>query len=250
MGGTIAKFYRDTGADVKVYDKFKDSDSLEEVLGQDYIFVAVPTNFNGKTIDLSAMDDAMSNARKSKARAIIIKSTIVPGTTDKYQRQYPNIKIIFNPEFLTEATAFQDFQYPDRQLVGYTLQSYDIAGEVLALLPLAPFTKIVPAVAAEMVKYYGNTWFAVKVVFANQMYDICEALGINYDLVADCVAADRRIGRSHLDVWHGGYRGYGGKCLPKDTRALISFAESLGVDLKLLKTAEEINKKLTGGVDR
>lgn len=250
VGGTVAKFYREGGADVRVYDKFRPIDDLSRVLEQDYLFIAVPTDFNGRSIDLSAMDDAMSNAAKSRARAIIIKSTVVPGTTEKYQKQYPHLKILFNPEFLTEATAYQDFNYPDRQIVGYTPSSYDIAGEVMALLPLAPFSRIIPARAAEMTKYFGNTWFSVKVIFANQMYDLCEKLGIDYSIVADCVGADRRIGSSHLDAWHGGYRGYGGKCLPKDTRALISFAEDLGVDLKLLKTAEEINRKLTGGVDR
>lgn len=250
VGGTVANFYRENGADVKVYDKFKASDPLEEVLRQDYIFIAVPTNFNGTSIDLSSMDEAMENASRAQAKAIIIKSTIVPGTTEKYQKKYPHIKIIFNPEFLTEATAVQDFKYPDRQIIGYTEVSYDLAGDVEQILPIAPFTRIIPATAAEMVKYFGNAWFSVKVVFANQMYDLCEALGIDYDLVKDCVASDRRIGRSHLDVWHGGYRGYGGKCLPKDTRALIKFAEDLGTDLKILKIAEQINKELTGGVDR
>src|SRR3989338_3515570 len=250
VGGTVAKFYRDGGSDVKVYDKFRPMDELEEVLRQDYIFVAVPTNFNGISIDLSAMDDAMANAAKSKSKAVIIKSTVVAGTTDSYQKQYPHLKIIFNPEFLTESTAYQDFNYPDRQIVGYTDKSFDVAGDIMELLPLAPFNRIVPAKAAEMTKYFGNTWFSVKVTFANQMYDLFDKLGIDYGIVADCVGADRRIGRSHLEVWHGGYRGYGGKCLPKDTRALIKFAEDNGVDLKILKTAEEINKQLTGGVDR
>ncbi|OGZ53271.1 MAG: hypothetical protein A3B25_00150 [Candidatus Ryanbacteria bacterium RIFCSPLOWO2_01_FULL_48_26] len=251
VGGTIAGFYRQTGADVKVYDKYKESDPLEEVLAQDYIFIAVPTNHvEGQGMDFSMLDDAMQNASRSRARAIIIKSTVLPGTTARYQKQYPNIKIIFNPEFLTELTAYTDFQYPDRQLVGYTDASYDIAAEIQELLPLAPFTRIMPAEAAEMAKFFGNTWFAVKVVFANQMYDLCQTLGIDYETVRDGVAADRRIGRSHLDVLHGGYRGYGGKCLPKDTRALIDFAESLGLDLKLLKMVEELNRELTGGVDR
>ena len=114
----------------------------------------------------------------------------------------------------------------------------------MELLPLAPFERIVPATEAEMVKYFGNTWFSAKVVFANQMYDLCQKLGIDYDRVKDSVAADKRIGRSHLDVMHGGYRGYGGACLPKDTRSLIQFGEALGVDLKLLKTVEEINNEL------
>ena len=250
VGGTVSGFFREAGADVRVYDKFRPQDPLAEVLKQDYIFIAVPTNFDGTAIDLSAMDDAMANAAKSEARAVIIKSTVIPGTTEKYQKQYPHLKIIFNPEFLTELTAYQDFKYPDRQIVGYTPQSYEIASDILNLLPLAPFSRIIPAAAAEMAKYFGNTWFSVKVVFANQMYDLCQALGIDYNLVKDSVAADRRIGRSHLDPLHGGYRGYGGKCLPKDTRALIKFAADHGVDLKILKTAEEINKDLTGGVDR
>src|SRR5262245_58825276 len=110
VGGTVASFYREAGADVKVYDKFKAIDTLEEVLVQDYIFIAVPTNFNGQSIDLSNMDDAMANAAKSQAKAVIIKSTVVPGTTEKYQKQYPHLKILFNPEFLTEATAYQDFK--------------------------------------------------------------------------------------------------------------------------------------------
>ena len=251
VGGTVAKWYRDHGASVKVYDKFLESDPVEEVLSQDYIFIAVPTNFDGKSIDLSAMDDAMKNASRAKtARAVIIKSTVVPGTTDKYQEQYPHLKIIFNPEFLTESTAFQDFSYPDRQIIGYTDKSYDMTGDIESILPLAPFVRFVPAKVAEMAKYFGNTWFSVKVTFANQIYDICEAIGIDYELVRDIVGADRRIGRSHLDVKHGGYRGYGGKCLPKDTRALISFAKVSGVDLELLRVVEEINKRLTGGVDR
>lgn len=250
VGSTIAGFYTQRGHDVRVYDKYKTSQPVEEVLRQDFIFLAVPTPFEGK-IDLSAMDDAMSAvAEADHGKIVVIKSTVTPGTTERYQRQYPHLNIIFNPEFLTESTADQDFGYPDRQIVGYTERSYSVAGDVLQLLPLAPFSRLVPATVAEAVKYFGNNWFAVKVVFANQMYELCEKLGVPYDVVKECVTADKRIGPSHLDVWHKGYRGYGGKCLPKDIRAMIKFAEEQGLDLKLLKVAEEINNELTGGVDR
>ncbi|MCX6780545.1 MAG: hypothetical protein NT003_00270, partial [Candidatus Magasanikbacteria bacterium] len=149
--------------------------------------------------------------------------------------------------FLTEETADQDMRFPDRQVVGYTKQSYTVAGDLMMLLPAAPFERIMPATEAEMVKYYANTWFAVKVVFANQMYDVCEKLGINYDTVKETAAADKRIGRSHLDIFHKGFRGYGGKCLPKDTRAMIQLGERLGLSLDLLKTTDAINNKLCGG---
>lgn len=250
VGSAIAAYYKTRGHQVLVYDKFKDLDPLEQVIKQDFIFIAVPTPFN-EGIDLSAMDDAMNNAAKAAAgKIVIIKSTVVPGTTDAYQKKHPHLKVIFNPEFLTESTADHDFSYPDRQLVGYTKESYTVAGDVMGLLPLAPFCRIIPAAAAEMVKYFGNNWFSVKVVFANQMYDVCEKLGLNYDLVAECAAADMRIGRSHLEVWHKGYRGFGGKCLPKDLRAMIKFAQGRGVDLKLLKMAEEINNQLAEAKER
>ncbi|MCX6790656.1 MAG: hypothetical protein NTV62_00480 [Candidatus Gribaldobacteria bacterium] len=80
--------------------------------------------------------------------------------------------------------------------------------------------------------------------FANQMYDLCAKLGLDYDNVKEATAADKRIGRSHLEVWHKGYRGYGGKCLVKDIRAMIQFADKQGVDFKLHKTTEEINNQL------
>ena len=149
-----------------------------------------------------------------------------------------------NPEFLTEETADQDMNYPDRQVVGYTEKSHDVAGDLMQLLPLAPFERIIPATEAELVKYFGNTWFSVKVSFANQMYDFCQALGVDYDRMVEAAAADKRIGRTHLNVWHKGYRGYGGKCLPKDNKAIIQLADIKGVDLKLHKAAELINAEL------
>ncbi len=166
------------------------------------------------------------------------------------QKKYPGHKFLFNPEFLTEATADQDMRYPDRQIIGYTDQSFNVAGHLMQMLPLAPYEKIMPATEAEMVKYFGNTWFSVKVVFANQMFDLCQKLGIDYDSVKEAAAADKRIGRSHLEIFHKGYRGYGGKCLPKDTRALIQKGRELGVPMKLLEMAEEINNDLTARADR
>lgn len=250
VGTAIQRYFERKGDKVKVYDKYKESYSVDEVLKQDFIFIAVPTPFN-KKIDLSMMDEAMANVAKADSgKVVIIKSTVIPGTTEHYQKRYPHVKIVFNPEFLTEATADQDFGYPDRQIVGFTKESYSVAGDVLQLLPLAPFSRIVPATAAELIKYFGNNWFAVKVAYANQMYDVCEKLGIDYQTIMDGVAADKRIGPSHLEAWHKGYRGYGGKCLPKDIRAMIQFAGDLGIEMKLLKAAEEINNTLTGGVDR
>ncbi|MDP3990916.1 MAG: hypothetical protein Q8P63_01330, partial [Candidatus Nealsonbacteria bacterium] len=177
-------------------------------------------------------------------KTIVIKSTVMPGTTEMFQQKYPQHKVLMNPEFLTEETADQDMAYPDRQIVGYTEKSQTVAGDVMQLLPLAPFERILPSTEAELVKYFGNTWFSVKVSFANQMYDLCQKLGVGYDRMVEAAAADKRIGRTHLNIFHKGYRGYGGKCLPKDIKALIQLADSKGVDLKIHKVAEEINNAL------
>ena len=248
VGSAIKNYYKEA----VVYDKFKDSDSLESVLKCDYIFVAVPTPYNEHGFDKSALEDAFESiASNVSDKVVIIKSTVEPGTTDYFQKKYPNLKIVFNPEFLTEVTGDQDFSYPDRQIVGFTEQSFAIAQDMLTILPLAPFERIIPAKAAEVVKYFNNTWFATKVTFANQIFDLCEKIGVDYDIVKESASADRRMtGTSHLEVKHKGYRGYGGKCFPKDVRALIDFGDENGVNMSLLKQVEEINNTLRQGQDR
>ena len=250
VGGALKRYFERKKIKPFLYDKNKKLGSPREVNKADIIFICVPTPFRTggrgrqakKGFDLSYVEDAVNHIKGNKI--VVIKSTVWPGTTEKFQKKYPQHKFLFNPEFLTELTADQDMNYPDRQIIGYTKESYTISGDILQLLPLAPFERIMPATEAEMVKYFGNTWFAVKVAFANQMYDLCQKLGIDYDRVKEAAAADKRIGRTHLEVWHKGYRGYGGKCLPKDIRALIQFADEHGVDLKIHKVTEEINISL------
>lgn len=244
VGGAVKRFFEAQHHDIIAYDPPKGLDDVAALAQADFIFVCVPTPYDEAQggFDLHFVDDAFKIIPSGKI--VVIKSTVLPGTTEQYQKKYPELKILFNPEFLTEESADQDMFFPDRQVVGYTKESFTIAGDVMQILPLAPFERIIPATEAEMVKYYGNTWFAVKVVFANQMYDVCQKLGISYDLVKESAAADKRIGKTHLEIFHKGFRGYGGKCLPKDTRALIQLGDRLGVSLDLLKATEKINTKL------
>jgi len=241
VGGAIKDYFEKKGIKSFLYDKGKDLGSIEDINQADVIFICVPTPFNDG-FDLSYVREACDYIKGNKI--LVIKSTVWPGTTDKLQEEYPHHKFLFNPEFLTEITAEQDMNYPDRQIVGYTDKSFTVAGDIMQILPLAPFESIMPAAEAEMVKYFGNTWFSIKVIFANQMYDLCKKLNLNYDRIVESAGADKRIGRSHLAVFHKGYRGYGGKCLVKDIRALIQFADENEVDLQLHKKAEEINNQL------
>lgn len=250
VGGALQRYFEQKrGIKPFLYDKGRNLGSPQEINRADIVFVCVPTPYDsppprgeGRGFDLSCVDDAFSKIEGRKV--VVLKSTILPGTTEKMQQKYPHHKVLFNPEFLTELTADQDMCYPDRQIVGYTKQSYNAAGDIMGLLPLSPFEKIMPATESELVKYFGNNWFSAKVIFANQVYDVCQKLELDYNRVMEAAAADKRIGRTHLDVWHKGYRGYGGKCLPKDIKAFIQFADAHGVDLKLHKVVDAVNEEL------
>lgn len=254
VGGALYRYMEkargyEAGKNLFGFDPYKGLNDLESLNREAAIvFLCVPTPYNVDPVDgrigfdLTYVRQAIETLEGSKI--VVIKSTVTPGTTEKLQKEYPKHRFIFNPEFLTEISADQDMNYPDRQIIGYTDQSYTVAGDVLQVLPLAPFERIMPAKEAEMVKYFGNTWFSTKVVFANQMYDLCQKLGVDYETVKEGAAADKRIGRTHLDIFHRGYRGYGGKCLPKDTRALIELGDAVGAEMALLKRVEEINNGL------
>lgn len=254
VGGSILRYYEKhrgyvVGRDLFGYDPMKPLHDLATLDREaDVVFVCVPTPYwtgeeGRRGFDDSYVRDAIGSLTGSKI--VVIKSTVLPGTTDRLQAEFPHHRIMFNPEFLTEVTADQDMAYPDRQLIGATEKSFTAATDILYLLPMAPYERVLKAKEAEVVKYFSNTWFATKVIFANQMYDLCQALGVDYDTVRDGAAADKRFtGRSHLEIFHKGKRGYAGKCLPKDTRALIELGEKVGVEMALLKRVEELNDAL------
>lgn len=226
-----------------LYDKYKKIGSPEEVNQADIIFICVPTPWTKKKgFDPSAVEDAFSIIKGRKI--VVIKSTILPGTTDKMQKKYPQHKVLFNPEFLRQATAKEDMRNSFEQIIGYTKKSKPVAKEILKILPKTSAEFIVLAKEAEMAKYFSNVFLSTKVVFANQIYNLCQKLNINYDLVKEMARANPRFAFSHFEIFTDGYRGYSGQCLPKDTKALIQFGDKLGVDLKLLKLVEKINNKL------
>jgi len=245
VGGALDRAFKTQGIDAGLYDPPKGFSDPSVLAAADVIFIAVPTPFY---LDGSGFDDsflrAAINAIPKHGKTIVLKSTILPGTTEHLQDAYPQHRILFNPEFLTETTVDFDMQHPNRQIVGYTPASRRDAELVMGLLPRAQFEKIVPARAAELVKYFGNAFYALKVAYANQMYDVCVKLGVDYETVKECAKAEPMVGERHLEIFHKGYRGYGGKCLPKDTRSIVKLAESLGVDLSLLKAAETYNNAL------
>jgi UDPglucose 6-dehydrogenase len=168
---------------------------------------------------------------------------VPPFTTDNLQRNSKHL-LLFNPEFLKARSAYVDFRNPTFQLIGYTPRSETVAQAILGILPLARFMRIMPAAAAEMFKYVRNSFLGVKNSFYNQIFDLCQAVGVDYSQIKECAEIDPWIGREHLDVMMDGYRGFNGMCLPKDTEAFLIWAKEKGVDLTILKQAIEFNSEL------
>ncbi len=247
VGGAVRNYLEMIGVEPLLYDPGKKLGSLGEINAADLVYVCVPTPYvAGVGFDDSAVAEAFRNLRGGKT--IVIKSTVLPGTTQRYQDAYPDQRVFFNPEFLREASANEDFLTPDRQIVGYCGEESDLAYEILEMLPRAPHETVVPAGVAEMTKYATNSFLALKVIFGNELFDLCQAVGVDYELVKQGFSVDQRIGNSHFNVDDAGYRGYGGKCLPKDTMALLDLADDMGVTMRLLEAAHEVNSKLKAPV--
>ncbi len=243
VGKTLKNYFEKKGFDIFLYDKEKNLGSPSRINLADIIFICVPTPYKeGEGLSLEHVEKTCKNLDRSKI--IVIKSTVLPKTTEKLQKKYKRHKFLFNPEFLVEARAKETTENPERQIVGYTEESKDFAERIMKILPEAPYQKIMPATEAEMVKCFGNCFLATKVIFANQFFDICKSSEIDYDSVKEAVGKDSRIGMGHLEIFHAGYRGYGGKCLPKDVKALIEFCKKSNLKADFLKKIEEINNRL------
>jgi UDPglucose 6-dehydrogenase len=247
VGQAVA--YGFSNSNIFIYDKFKASDTLENVIkNSDYIFICLPTPIkeDGSGIDLSIFDKNIAEITKhtnGTDKIVILKSTVIPGTTKRYINKYPNTLFCFNPEFLTERAFLQDFIITDRVIIGTnnSLIFRKVSSIYQSIMPNTPIFETDPT-SAEMVKYMANCMLATKVVFANEMYDLCQKLNINYDEVKKMVIADKRMGSSHLDITS--MRGFGGKCFPKDLLALRGLAKKLNVDTTILDAVWKKNLKV------
>jgi UDPglucose 6-dehydrogenase len=241
VGGATLRWFQETHRDVVAHDPPKGM--VADLALADILFVCVPTPYTASGHDTSIVDAAVAGIPGSKV--VVVKSTVLPGTTDRLQLAHPQHKVLFCPEFLRERTAYDDFVKPDRQVVGITSTDHLAeARQLLSILPVAQRTSIVKATVAEMTKYFSNCYLSMKVTFANQVADLCGAAGIDYGEVKQLAEADPRIGRGYLDVGTDGYRGYGGTCFPKDMRSLVELGERVGSPMTVLEACEAYNCEL------
>jgi nucleotide sugar dehydrogenase len=194
---------------------------------------------------VSALNDSVIN----KKRLLVFRSTMVPGTMrnvvlDFLERNCAlkrgeEYNVCYNPEFLRQSSALEDFFTPDRVVIGE-----DISGSSLPLSDLySLFTKNIITMGyeeAEMVKYASNCFLALKISYFNEISMICRSMRINDEEVSSAVSLDKRIG----DYGTKGGRPFGGACFPKDTEAFASFARKINMKPELIETAISINKQL------
>ena len=228
----------------------RDVDYIEDIIDRnDIIFVCVPTPMRKDgSCDTSIVESVVHELNglaitiQGTNRIVVIKSTIPPGTTDRLNKECKNITVIFNPEFLTEANFIDDFKNQNRIIIGGERPSSTKLRQVYSLVfPDATIVKT-GSKTAEMIKYMTNTFLATKVSFANEMYNICSRLDIDYDKVVEYSTYDERLGKSHWAVpGPDGKMGFGGSCFPKDINALIQLGLELDMTPEVLIAAWHTN---------
>jgi UDPglucose 6-dehydrogenase len=247
VGKSVAHAFRDVADSFSIYDKYQESDTLKEVIQNSRVsFICVPTpcNFEQGTIDLSALEETIKSIAEldaSEDSIFVIKSTVVPGTTRKYQEQYPGLKLAMIPEFLRENSWEEDAENPDRIIIG--AEDPEVSESLYKLYQLAFPNKPIFQMRtseAELTKYVSNCFLATKVIFANIIHEYAEAFDAHYRKIKAALTADHRIADDHLTVTKE--RGFGGKCFPKDLVSLIGAAKDKGLDTRFFE--EVWNKNL------
>ena len=259
VGGAILS-HLSNSEDVRVlsYDISDDMDADQGyqaiALNCDIIYLCLPTPpskdgscFTGIVEEALAL---LSHHVSDKLPIVLIKSTLVPQTITSLQDKFKNIIIASNPEFLTERTAEKDVVATTKHLIGLP----DHKNNPIKVLLERFFKDVWPkstcifmsTTEAELVKYITNSFFSVKVMFANTIYKLCDELSVDYkEFILKALEADQRLGSLHWEgPGHDGKLGFGGKCFPKDLSGMVEFLESKGVDSSLLKIAQDMNNKL------
>jgi len=222
-------------------EKCIDSKNKEEVgIAECYILCLPTPTVNGKQ-DLSAIDEWLKKIKKLNEEALVIlRSTVLPGTTEKFIKKY-GLDIVFVPEFLTESTALDDAREPEFMVIGSNdilLRRYAYKFFESRYVNPKMWIYCSPT-TAEMVKYAMNCFFALKVTYANQLWDLCQETGANYEILREALENHKWGSKNGWNVWHNNKRGFAGKCLPKDVEAIANFSK-----LPLLNVIKDINNKL------
>ena len=243
VGTACKNGFEKIGHQVKYHD-VKFYTNIEDVLDTEVCFVSVPTPSNEDgSCDISIVEEVVGQLNDLKYKGVLaIKSTVEPGTNKEFREKYKNLRLYFVPEFLRERCATEDFIYNHYILVigAEDEDAFNTIKEAHGDLPV--HTVKVNPLEAELVKYFSNNYKALRITFANSFYKLCQELGANYDVVKDAFLF-HGVGEGHYLNVNKEFGGFGGTCLPKDTKGLAFLIEKLGLDLNIFKTVVEENDK-------
>ena len=249
VGSAIADSMSPGFCDVVAVDPAKGfTNTYKDLLDCDGVFVCVPSPQDSDgTCDTSILEDVLANLAKLNYQGVVIsKCTAPPDVYEQLNQQYPNL--VHAPEFLTAAKAKEDYINGKFAMICGQVGAYQREAERLIRIGQQLLgDNVVHCTIGEaaLAKYAINSFMSTKVVFMNELYQLAKAMNLNYDNVADMVRMDRRIGSSHLQVpGPDGSFGFGGACFPKDTSAMLKFAEQHQVSLSVLDAAVKKNTLL------
>ena len=240
--------------DVLTYDldESKSNSNVNEIICKcTNIFICLPTPMNSdgscnvNIVEQVLTEIDLTTDNLETKRNIIIKSTIPPGTTTRWNHTFESLNIVFNPEFLTEANAVSDYANQGRIILGGVRPATTELKTIFSkVFPKAHIIKT-DSTHAEMVKYLTNTFLATKVSFANEMYSLCNQLNVDYDKVVEYATLDDRLGKSHWNVpGPDGDFGFGGHCFQKDLAAILHLSEKLNTMNNVLCAVQETNNNV------
>jgi len=248
VGKAVYEGLNHLGHQMSFFDPAYEGSTLNDVLDTECVFICVPTNQapNGDC-DTSIVESVMAELNQAGYKGLVgLKSTCVPGTCDKLSAQYPNLRICSVPEFLRAKTALADFMYNhDLLVIGSNREEdYIIVKAIHGNLPQN--VACVKPAEAEVSKYFNNVNHSVQIIFANIAYEVCKALGADYNNVYNAITKRDCINPAYL-MCNENLRGFGGHCLPKDTSAWANLVKNLGLDFAMIEATIKDNEKIVNG---
>jgi UDPglucose 6-dehydrogenase len=247
VGGAVVSSFNTSMIDIVVVDTdpVKSFGTYEDLMSCEGIFVCVPSpSLDDGSCDTGILESVLEKL-KDYTGVIISKTTAPASKYEELNRLYPNL--VHNPEFLTAANAQTDYLNQKFAIIGGRIKAYVTEAERVIRLSLPELKTIHHCSIGEasLAKYAINSFLATKVVFMNELEQLASASGLDYNRIAGMIAYDTRIGQSHMRVpGPDGSYGFGGACFPKDTAALLKYAEGLGINLNTLDAAVKKNTLL------
>jgi len=243
VGSAIKYGFQKLGHEVLVHD-IKFDTRISDILDTEICYICVPTPSNKDgSCDVSIVNEVVNQLNLERYTGIVaIKSTVFPGTTIRLQQQFPKLTICFVPEFLRERCAEVDFtEKHNLCIVGTT--SDEVFSKVAESHGKYPKTiKQLTPTEAELAKYFNNIFNATLIIFANSFYEVCNHMNVDYSAIKEIMTNIDHIPDKYLDC-NSSFRGFGGVCLPKDTKAIDFLCKDSGVDVEFFNMLLKENSK-------